>query len=282
MKSGVRALGIAESYRDDRTDGRPRSTLAGAVVRADRVFDGLAYGSCRVGGTDATDAVIDLIDDLERPDVRYVLLGAIAPAWYNVLDLSTIHRAVERPVLAVTFEASGGLEAGLRTRFRVTNSARLESYRAVPERRELSVNGETVYVRCRPSSPLTPTKSFSVHARRRPVRSRFGSRGRRLERLIRTLDPCSSPRPETSPIGEHVVAVFHHCCRFPNTGFRISRHSYQNTFLLRVRIQVMMDTGTVLRYIGVFLFVYLGAAVWVVIFTGGEDWVGTVSILRMC
>jgi|GEM_PF-721222 hypothetical protein len=38
----------------------------------------------------------------------------------------------------------------------------------------------------------------------------------------------------------------------------------------------MMDTSTVLRYIGVFLFVYLGAAVWVVIFTGGEDWVGTV------
>ncbi|MFB1065887.1 DUF99 family protein [Natrinema sp. H-ect4] len=149
MKSGVRALGIAESYRDDRTDGRPRSTLAGAVVRADRVFDGLAYGSCRVGGTDATDAVIDLIDDLERPDVRYVLLGAIAPAWYNVLDLSTIHRAVERPVLAVTFEASGGLEAGLRDAFSGDElEARLESYRAVPERRELSVNGETVYVRC--------------------------------------------------------------------------------------------------------------------------------------
>ncbi|MFC6767213.1 DUF99 family protein [Natrinema soli] len=149
MKSGVRALGIAESYRDDRTDGRTRSTLAGAVVRADRAFDGLAYGPCHVGGTDGTAAVIDLIDELERPDVRYVLLGAIAPAWYNLLDLSTIHRAVERPVLAVTFEASTGLEPGLRDAFSGAElEARLESYRALPERRELSVNDETVYVRC--------------------------------------------------------------------------------------------------------------------------------------
>jgi len=132
MKSGVRALGIAESYRDDRTDGRPRSTLAGAVVRADRVFDGLAYGSLsrRRYRRDRR---------RHRPDrrpraarCRYVLLGAIAPAWYNVLDLSTIHRAVERPVLAVTFEARR-LEAGLRDAFSGDElEARLESYRAVP------------------------------------------------------------------------------------------------------------------------------------------------------
>ncbi|WP_254524547.1 DUF99 family protein [Natrinema caseinilyticum] len=145
MKAGVRALGIAESYHPD----RDRSTLAGAVVRSDRVCDGLAFGACTVGGTDATDAVIDLIDDLDRPDVRYVLLGAVAPAWYNLLDLSRVHEAVDRPVLAVTFEASTGLAAGLRDAFSDDElEERLETYRALPDRRELSVNDETVYVRC--------------------------------------------------------------------------------------------------------------------------------------
>ncbi|TMT87189.1 DUF99 family protein [Haloterrigena sp. H1] len=144
MKSGVRALGIAESYRGD----RGRSTLAGAVVRADRVCDGLAYSSCRVGGTDATDAVIELLDELGRPDVRYVLLGAIAPAWYNLLDLSRIHETADRPVIAVTFEASDGLAAGLRDAFSGSElETRLETYRALPERRELSLDGDTVYVR---------------------------------------------------------------------------------------------------------------------------------------
>ena len=148
MKAGVRALGIAESYRGDRDDGRNRSTLAGAVVRADSVLDGLAYEACTVGGTDATDAVVELLDELGRPDVRYVLLGAVAPAWYNLLDLSSIYEAADRPVLAVTFEASDGLEDGLREAFSGSElEARLETYRSLPERRELSVNGETVYVR---------------------------------------------------------------------------------------------------------------------------------------
>ncbi len=144
MKPGVRALGIAESYRGD----QKRSTLAGAVVRADRVCDGLVYGTCRVGGTDATDAVIGLVDDLERPDVRYVLLGAVAPAWYNILDLSRIHEAADRPVIAVTFEASNGLADGLYEAFSGPElETRLETYRALPERRELSLDGDTVYVR---------------------------------------------------------------------------------------------------------------------------------------
>ncbi|SDR40179.1 hypothetical protein SAMN04489842_3745 [Natronobacterium texcoconense] len=140
----MRALGLAESYRS----GREKSTLAGAVVRADSVVDGLAYGTCTVGGSDATDAVVSVLDDLDRPDVRYVLVGAIAPAWYNLLSLSQIAEAADRPVIAVTFEESGGLEAGIRDAFSgEKRRQRLEQYRSLPDRRELSVNDETVYVR---------------------------------------------------------------------------------------------------------------------------------------
>jgi endonuclease V-like protein UPF0215 family len=156
MKAGVRALGIAESYRGD----RDRSTLAGAVVRADRVCDGFAYGSCRVGGTDGTDAVVELVESLGRPDVRYVLLGAVAPAWYNLLDPTRIFEATERPVIAVTFEASDGLEDGLRDAFSGAElAARLETYRSLPERRRLSVNDEPVYVR---SVGLEPAEAAAV------------------------------------------------------------------------------------------------------------------------
>ncbi|WP_254765956.1 DUF99 family protein [Salinilacihabitans rarus] len=144
MKPGVRALGVAESYRGDRS----RSTLAGAVVRADRVVDGLVFSSCAVGGTDATDAVVSLVDDLARPDARWLLLGAVAPAWYNLLDLEAIAEAADRPVVAVTFEESDGLETGLREAFDGDALARrLATYRSLPPRRELRLNDETVYVR---------------------------------------------------------------------------------------------------------------------------------------
>ncbi|WP_049928025.1 endonuclease dU [Halopiger goleimassiliensis] len=144
MKTGARALGIAESYRG-RSD---RSTLAGAVVRGDGILDGLGYDSCTVGGTDATDAVVSLVDDLARPDVHALLLGAVAPAWYNVLDLARIHAVAERPTLAVTFEDSPGLEDALREQFSGDAlERRLETYRSLPERHAVSVGDETVYVR---------------------------------------------------------------------------------------------------------------------------------------
>lgn len=142
MKPGVRALGVAESFRDE------RSTLAGVVVRADRTVDGCSFASCRVGGTDATDAICTLAERLAREDVRYVLVGAVAPAWYNLVDLDRVARTADRPVIAVTFEDSDGLEAGLRDAFSGTDlERRLETYRRLPARHELRVNDQTVYVR---------------------------------------------------------------------------------------------------------------------------------------
>lgn len=142
MKAGVRALGVAESFRDG------RSTLAGAVVRASRVVDGFTFGTCTVGGTDATDAVVETVDRLGRADVRYLLVAGIAPAWFNILDLPAIRERVDRPVLSVTFEESEGLEPALREAFSGDAlDERLALYRAQPDRRPVTVNGETVFVR---------------------------------------------------------------------------------------------------------------------------------------
>lgn len=148
MKSGVRALGVAESYNQSSgaTDGR--SVFCGAVVRADRVVDGLVYGTCTVGGVDATDTVARLVRDLDREDVQYVLVSGIAPAWFNVLDLRELGRALDRPVVSVSFEPSPGLEAALREQFDGKPLAtRLDRYRDQPPRRELVVNDERVFVR---------------------------------------------------------------------------------------------------------------------------------------
>jgi hypothetical protein len=142
VKAGTRALGVAESYRGG------QSTLAGAVVRASRVVDGFVFGSCTVGGTDATDAIVDLHDRLDRADVNYLLVAGIAPAWYNVLDLHRLHAATNTPVLSVSFGESTGLEAALREEFSGDAlAARLDTYRAQPPRCRCSVNGETLFVR---------------------------------------------------------------------------------------------------------------------------------------
>ncbi|SEO52936.1 hypothetical protein SAMN04487948_10392 [Halogranum amylolyticum] len=142
MKRGIRALGVAAS------DGDTRSTLCGALVRADRVVDGCAFRECTVGGTDSTDAVARLFSTLGREDVQYLLLSGVAPAWFNLYDLHAVHEATDRPVLSVSFEASEGLTAALREQFEGEQlDRRLAVYESLPPRQRVAVDDGTVFVR---------------------------------------------------------------------------------------------------------------------------------------
>lgn len=142
MKSGVRALGVAEST----TSSTDHSTLAGAVLRADRTTDGFALGTCSIGGTDATQSIGDLYERLDREDVRYVILAGVALAWYNVVDMHALHERVDRPVLSVSFEQSPGLADAIREGVENPTS-RLATYESLPDRKAVIINGERRFVR---------------------------------------------------------------------------------------------------------------------------------------
>ncbi len=177
MKAGVRALGVAESYR------AKKSVLAGTVVTASRAVDGFSFADCSVGGLDATESVLTLYRDLDREDVRYLFLGGVAPAWFNLFDLETIHEGVDRPVLAVSFEESEGLEDAIREAFEgEERDRRLARYDALPPRARISVNEETVFVRSvglPEEDPATVVKAFTpVGGRPEPLRvARLAARG---------------------------------------------------------------------------------------------------------
>ncbi len=142
MKRGVRALGVAESYRGK------TSTLAGTVVRADRTVDGFGFTTCTVGGTDSTTAIASLFAEVNREDIRYLLVAGIAPAWYNVVDLWRLYELTEVPVLSVSFEESDGLEDAIHEAFDgEAATQRLDNYRAQPERQPVTLDDATVYVR---------------------------------------------------------------------------------------------------------------------------------------
>jgi len=143
VKAGSRALGIAASTRDG------QSYLAGAVVRASRVVDGFVFGTCTVGGSDATAAICALVDRLDREDVQYLLVAGIAPAWFNVVDLHSVAAETGVPTISVSFEASPGLGDAIRDAFNdpAVVADRLATYRDQPERHEVAVDDGTVYAR---------------------------------------------------------------------------------------------------------------------------------------
>lgn len=142
MKSGARALGIAESFR------RETSTLCGAVSSGNGIVDEFAFAACTVGGVDATDAVLSLWEQIDRPDIQAVLISGVALAWYNILDLDRLSQHVPVPILALTYEASEGLGEAINREFEdAAASRRHDRYDALPPREAHSVNGHRIFVR---------------------------------------------------------------------------------------------------------------------------------------
>lgn len=190
MKSGRRALGVAESYRGT-DDGAATSTLAGAVVRSDRTVDDFVFSSCTVGGDDATDAIADCWRRLDRPDVRYLLVAGVAPAWYNVVDLEALHEATDRPVLSVSFEASEGLTDAIEAAFEGRErERRLDAYEALPERRRVAVDGAALFVRAVGVDDAEADRVLEAYTHeRRPEPLRVAKRAaKRVDEFRRSTD----------------------------------------------------------------------------------------------
>src|SRR5580658_8220149 len=97
-KRGIRAMGIAESFR--KTD--KHSTLAGVVMRSDLVLDGFVFGRATVGGDDATQALVRMYRTLHRDDVNVTLLSGAIISYYNVVDVQALADKTGVPVICIT------------------------------------------------------------------------------------------------------------------------------------------------------------------------------------
>jgi len=141
-KKGLRALGIAESY-----SGRTRSTLAGVVMRKDLRIDGFAFGNATVGGMDATDSILGMVQDLNRRDVNVIMLSGCVIAWFNVIDPARISYETGIPVIGVTYEDSAGLEADICYHF-PDDAERIAAYRQLGERTPVVLHThQTIFLR---------------------------------------------------------------------------------------------------------------------------------------
>lgn len=142
-KRGLRMLGVAESF----VKSRPRSCLAGVVMRGDLRIDGISFSSASVGGCDATQGVLEIYRLLDRMDINAIMLSGDVISWFNIIEPQTIYNETGRPVISLSYEESGGLEAYIKKYF-PTPHERLKRYMALGERSRLLLKtGYHVYVR---------------------------------------------------------------------------------------------------------------------------------------
>ncbi len=144
IKKGVRILGIAESFYKE----KGRSVLVGIVQRGDLIIDGFSYAHATLGGMDATNAIIEIYEDLDREDINYIMVSGAVISWYNVIDLNKVYWETDRPVISLTYEETEGI-----IRYFIENFPRDWHYRLLihlknGERRRIKLrNGYEVYIR---------------------------------------------------------------------------------------------------------------------------------------
>jgi len=145
FKKGIRVLGIAESF----TPGRDVSSLlAGVVMRRDFIVDGIAFGRATVGGDDATDSIVEMVQSLKRNDVNLVMLSGAVISMYNIVDLDEVCSRTGLPVVCLTYRESSGLVDVIRKHFPKDYRKKVALYRKLGRRVGVTLGtGKTVFVR---------------------------------------------------------------------------------------------------------------------------------------
>jgi len=142
-KPGIRALGVAESFRQ----GQKRSVLAGVVMRSDRVVDGVLLGRTAVGGDDATSSILSLLRRFKRNDVNLIMVSGAILSLYNIIDVDTLASKSKLPVICLTYKETAGIERSIRRHFPEAE-AKLVAYRKLGRRTGVTLHtGHRVFVR---------------------------------------------------------------------------------------------------------------------------------------
>jgi endonuclease V-like protein UPF0215 family len=115
---------------------RSRTALVALVFCSlpERV-DGVAFAHVAVDGSDSTERIAHALRTSPHWDgVRAVLLDGVTVGGFNVLDLSALAKAVERPVVAVTPRTPDfpSIDAALRTYFPRDRARRWRLLRSRP------------------------------------------------------------------------------------------------------------------------------------------------------
>ena len=180
-KPAFRALGVAECFRKRNA----RSVIAAVSYRRDRVIDGVYLDFVTVGGLDATERIVSLVERTGRKDFNVVMVNGCVISWFNIVDVKAMFDALGVPAICVTYEESAGLREYIE-RYFPGDSERLKLYEKLGER-------ELVYIR--------NTRSY--------VYVRYAGLGRDEVRRVLEATTLTGQVPEPLRVAQAVARAVH-------------------------------------------------------------------------
>jgi endonuclease V-like protein UPF0215 family len=135
-KKGLRGLAIAESFRQN----LDKSILTGIVMRRDLIIDGFVFGSATIYGDDATDSILQMYENLKRPDISYLLISGLIISLYNIVDIKKISQFLKIPVIGVTYHESEGIENSIKQHFPNSYESKIKKYQKLGNREKITLH----------------------------------------------------------------------------------------------------------------------------------------------
>jgi len=143
-KKGLRGLAIAESFRQHSS----KSIFAGIVMRRDFVIDGFVFGSATLEGDDATDTILKMYDELQRPDISYVLISGLIVSMYNIINIKKLYDSLKIPIIGISYNDSLGIEDALKHHFPNSFESKISAYQKLGKREKITLStSHDIFVR---------------------------------------------------------------------------------------------------------------------------------------
>ena len=135
-KKGLRGLAIAESFKQN----SHKSIFSGIVMRRDFVIDGFVFGSATIEGDDATDTILKMYDELQRPDISYLLISGLIVSMYNIINIKKLYDSLNIPIIGISYNASQGIEDALKHHFPNSFESKITAYQQLGKREKITLN----------------------------------------------------------------------------------------------------------------------------------------------
>ena len=143
-KKGLRGLAIAESFKPNSI----KSIFSGIVMRRDFVIDDFVFGSATLEGDDATDTILSMYEELQRPDISYVLISGLIVSMYNIIDIKKLFNSLKIPIIGVSYNDSQGIEEALKHHFPNSSESKILAYQQLGKREKITLNtSHDIFVR---------------------------------------------------------------------------------------------------------------------------------------
>ena len=143
-KKGLRGLAIAESFGQHSTN----SIFSGIVMRRDFIIDGFVFGSATLEGDDATNTILEMYDELQRPDISYVLISGLIVSMYNIINIRKLYNSLKIPIIGISYNDSLGIDDALKHHFPNSFESKIISYHKLGKREKITLNtSRDIFVR---------------------------------------------------------------------------------------------------------------------------------------